>query len=146
VFAAPFFLFPLSGALGQVFPAPLAERPSPLSRIRPDSTVNKLLDGLEEEAAVNRFKDPWAWRIKGLIEQGPDAVPDLIAELDATDNDMMLRSLGFILLAIGDKRAVPALIRALPKALRKPGSDMGCRAEDPELMALMRKHDLDKED
>jgi len=131
---------------GQVFPGPAAAQPSPLSRVRPDSTVNKLLDGLEEEAAVNRFKDSWAWRIKGLIDQGPEAVPDLIAELDVTDNDMMLRSLGFILRAIGDKRAASALIRALPKTLRKPGSDMGCRAEDPELMAFMKKHDLDKED
>jgi len=131
---------------GQVIETRLAERPSPLSRVRSETSINKLLDGLEEEAAVNRFKDSWAWRIKGLIDQGPDAVPDLIAELDATDNDMMLRSLGFILRAIGDKRAVPALIRALPKTLRKPGSDMGCRAEDPELHAFMKKHDLDKED
>src|SRR5438270_11978191 len=54
-------------AWGQVIEAQVGERPSPLSRMRPDSTVNKLLDGLEEEAAVNRFKDSWAWRIKGLI-------------------------------------------------------------------------------
>jgi hypothetical protein len=140
---------PLAGAIAptmqaQVFPAPA--QASPITRVRPQSTVNRLLDALEEESVQNRWRDPWAMRIKGLVEQGPDAVPDLIAELDATDNDMMLRTLGFVLRAIGDKRAVPALIRALPKTLRKPGSDMGLRAEDRDLLAFMQKHDLDKED
>ena len=51
--------------------------------------------------------------LKALVDEGPAAVPELIAELDATDDDIMLRNLGFILRAIGDKRAVPALIRAL---------------------------------
>jgi hypothetical protein len=132
-------------ARGQVVTAAGAQQ-SPLSRVRPDSPVNKLLDALEEEAVLNRFKDPWAWRLKGLVDQGPEAVPDLIAELDATDNDMMLRSLGFVLRAIGDKRAVPALIRTLPKTLKKPGSDMGCGAEDAELLAFLQKHDLNKDD
>jgi hypothetical protein len=118
----------------QVFPAP--QQPSPITRLRPQSTVNRLLDALEEESVRNRFRDPWAMRIKGLVEQGPDAVTDLISELDATDNDMMLRTLGFVLRAIGDKRAVPALIRALPRTLRKPGSNMGLRAEDKELLGL----------
>src|SRR5262245_43202133 len=131
-------------AQAQVFPAPA--QPSPITRVRPQSTVNRLLDALEEESVQNRWRDPWAMRIKGLVEQGPDAVPDLIAELDATDNDMMLRTLGFVLRAIGDKRAVPALIRALPKTLRKPGSDMGLRAEDMELLDFMQKHDLNKDD
>lgn len=54
----------------------------------------------------------------------------------------MLRSLGFTLRAIGDKRAVPALIRAIPKTLRPPGSDMGLRAEAPELLKFAQQHDL----
>ena len=51
----------------------------------------------------------------------------------------MLRSLGFVLRAIGDKRAVPALIRAIPTTLRKPGSDMRCRADEGELFTCMQK-------
>jgi hypothetical protein len=145
-FAAIFVSFTshCPSARGQAI-AQLNPQPSPITRLRPESTVNRLLDALEEEAVQNRFRDLWAWRLKGLVDQGPDAVPDLIVELDATDNDMMLRNLGFILRAIGDKRAVPALIRALPKTLKKPGSDMGCRADDPELLAFMQKHDLDKD-
>ena len=115
-------------------------------RIRPQSQVNKALEALEQDYAQFSFKDPWAFRLKEIIEMGPDAVPELIAELDATDSDIMLRSLGFMLRAIGDKRAVPALIRAIPKTLRKPGSDMGCRADDAELFAFMQKHDLDEQD
>ena len=84
--------------------------------------------------------------IESLVALGPDALPELIAELDATDNDMMLRCLGFTLRAIGDARATPALIRTIPKTLRPPGSDMGLRAEDEKLAAFMKKHDLDDRD
>jgi hypothetical protein len=79
--------------------------------------------------------------LKLIADQGQSAVPDLIVELDATDDDMMLRSLGFILRAIGDKRAVPALIRAIPKTLRKPASGFGLRADDAELLAFMQKNE-----
>jgi hypothetical protein len=71
---------------------------------------------------------------------GKPAVPELVAELDRTDRDGTLRSLGFTLRAIGDPRAVPALIRAIPKALRPLGSDFGLGIADPELRAFMRAH------
>ncbi len=115
-------------------------------RVRPDSRVNRLLDALDQEYKAKQFSEAWAWHLKSIVEIGKDAVPDLIKELDATDSDIMLRNLGFMLRAIGDKRALPALIRAFPKTLRKPGSDMGLRAEDKELLAFMQKHDLDKTD
>ena len=52
-------------------------------------------------------------------------MPPLIEELERTTADQPLRSLGFTLRAIGDPRAVPALIRAIPRTLMPPGSDFG---------------------
>jgi hypothetical protein len=46
--------------------------------------------------------------------------------------------------AIGDPRAVPALIRALPKTLLPSSSDYGLIVSDKELMAFMQTHDLDQ--
>jgi hypothetical protein len=114
-----------------------------VQRKRPDSKVNRLLDELDTRYRTDAFRDPWARVLKEIVDIGPEAVPDLIAELDSTTSDIMQRNLGFMLRAIGDKRAVPALIRAFPRTCRKPGSDMGCRADDKEILAFMQKHDLD---
>jgi hypothetical protein len=125
-----------------------ADKPAaePPTRKRPDNDIGRLLNALEEAGKTRAFDDEWALRLKAVIDYGPKGVPELIKELDATPSDMMQRCLGFSLRAIGDKRAVPALIRAFPKTLRPPGSDMGCRAKDKELNAFMQKHDLDPDD
>ncbi len=116
----------------------------PATRQRAATPTGKLLDQLEEQNAGNvRFQDPWCQTLKEIVDLGPAAVPELIEELNATNSDMMLRCLGFALRAINDKRAVPALIRAIPKTLLPAGSDMGCRAEDPVLVKFMQQHDLD---
>ncbi len=88
----------------------------------------------------------WATAARTLKEIGRPAVPLLIEELERTTADRPLRSLGFTLRAIGDPRAVPALIRAIPRTLMPPGSDFGLRMDDPELLAFLRKHDLSKDD
>jgi hypothetical protein len=82
--------------------------------------------------------------MRKIVAMGPDVVPQLVAELDRTSNDMMLRCLAFMLRAIGDKRAVPGLIRAIPKTLIRPGSDMGLRIDgtDQTLLKFMQQHDL----
>jgi hypothetical protein len=82
--------------------------------------------------------------LRELVNLGPAAVPELIDELDTTQDERMMRSLGFVLRAIGDKRAVPSLIRALPKTCLPPSSDYGDRVEDADLMAFMRKYDLEE--
>ncbi|MEX2140548.1 MAG: hypothetical protein WD894_14895, partial [Pirellulales bacterium] len=118
-----------------------------VSRKRPATPIGKLLDELaEQNASSDRFHDVWARTLKEIVDLGPEAVPELIAELDATSNDMMLRCLGFTLRAIDDKRAVPALIRAIPKTLLPPGSDMGLRAEEESLAKFMQQYDLDDRD
>src|SRR5689334_5098651 len=60
-------------------------------------------------------------QIKKLVDIGPDAVPALCMELDRATRDVPLRLIPFTLRAIGDPRAVPALIRTIPKTLRPPG-------------------------
>ena len=90
--------------------------------------------------------EEWAQTIRELATIGKDAVPELVAELDRTDRDATFRSLAFSLRAIGDPRAVPALIRAIPKALRPPGSDCGVGIADPDLRAFMLAHQNYKDD
>lgn len=84
--------------------------------------------------------EEWARNIRELVEIGKPAVPELVAELDRTDHNSTLRSLGFTLRAIGDKRAVAALIRAIPKTNIHGGSDCLVTIVDPELRRFMQQH------
>ncbi|MEW4561192.1 carboxypeptidase regulatory-like domain-containing protein [Bremerella sp. JC770] len=121
-----------------------AKRPT---RDRPDTPIGRLLDELEEmNSGPDRFEDVWATQLKQIIDMGADAVPELIAELDHTENEMMLRCMGFTLRGIGDPRAVPALIRAIPKTYQPSSSDMGLRAKSKPLAEFLQKHDLGKRD
>ncbi len=90
--------------------------------------------------------EAWATAIRDLVAIGRPAVPPLIEELDKTTDPMMLRSLGFALRALGDPRAVPALIRAIPRTLVPSGSDYGLKMNNANLLAFLQKHDLDKGD
>ncbi len=126
-----------------------SKQPPMKFRIRRNTSTNRLLDKLEDMNQTNelRLSEPWAELLREIVEGGPKVVPELIEELDATDNQAMLRCLGFVLRAIGDKRAVPALIRAIPKTLQPGASDYGVSIEnDDELLRFMQKYDLDEED
>ena len=125
-----------------------ADSPKVPSRVRRDTPTGRLLNELEQmNSGPQVFDEPWANLLRKIVNLGPDAVPELIDELDATNDDYMMRCMAFVLRAIGDKRAVPALIRAIPKTLRPSTSDMGCRIENDEtLQKFMQKHDLDETD
>ncbi len=86
----------------------------------------------------------WCMLMRELVALGPAAVPQICDELDRTTEDRTQRRLAFALRAIGDTRAVPALIRSIPKTLQPPSSDYGLIVEDAELAAFMQKHDLSK--
>jgi beta-lactamase regulating signal transducer with metallopeptidase domain len=86
----------------------------------------------------------WCLLMQELVAVGREAVPQLCAELDATTENRMLRRLAFALRAIGDQRAVPALIRAIPKTLLPASSDYGLIVADRELTEFMQTHQLDK--
>jgi hypothetical protein len=96
-------------------------------------------------ATDTRNCEQWAPAIRALARIGRPAVPPLIEELDRTTDDCVLRSLAFTLRAIGDPRAVPALIRAIPRTLIDDHGDFGLWVPDPELLAFMQKHDISSE-
>jgi hypothetical protein len=109
---------------------------------RQDTEVGKLLTRLD--AVQNRAgQDEWSIVLRDMILLGPKAVPELIVEMDAAKSDMSMRCLAFVLRGIGDKRAIPCLIRAIPRSCIRPGSDMGYRANDPKLLAFMQEHDTE---
>ena len=84
----------------------------------------------------------WCSLMRELVAIGRGAAPQLCAELDRTTEDRTLRRLGFAARAIGDPRAVPALIRAIPRTLLPASSDYGLIVEDGRLMEFMQKNDL----
>ncbi len=114
-------------------------------RSRRETQAGRLLDELEKHNRRNRaFTDPWCRTLKAIVDLGPAAVPEIIEELDATDNGRMLGCLGFILRGIGDKRAIPGLIRSIPMTLRPPGSDMGLEGGDARLVKFMQQNSVDR--
>jgi len=111
-------------------PAPQAER------IEAALKILRVYDLREREG-------DWATAIRELIKIGKPAVPRLIEELDRTDRDRALRALGFVLRGIGDPRAVPGLIRAIPRLIQPASSDFGLTIKnDPELLKFMWANDL----
>ena len=102
------------------------------------------------EAALKMFRvyrvgeraNDWALALRELITIGKPAVPRLIEELDKTNDDKTLRALGFVLRGINDPRAIPALIRAIPRLIQPTSSDCGvvCKG-NPKLQEFMRLHD-----
>ena len=90
----------------------------------------------------------WCSLMRDLVGMGRDAVPLICAELDRTTEDAALRRLAFALRAIGDKSAVPALIRAIPRTLLlSSGHVLFFVAEETvegadELAAFMQEHVL----
>jgi len=86
----------------------------------------------------------WCSLMRELVAVGQEAVPQLCAELDRTTVDRAIRRLAFALRAIGDPRAVPALIRAIPRTHLPSSSDYGLIVADQALTEFMQAHDLDE--
>jgi len=114
-----------------------------LSKKPSDRTAQIILEFRKLNHTVDEC-ELWCLLMRELVAVGRDAVPQLCAELDRTTENVMLRRLGFALRAIGDARAVPALIRALPKTLLPGSSGYGLIVGERELMDFMQTHDLDK--
>ena len=112
-----------------------------LSKQPSDRTAQILLEFRKLNHTVDET-ELWCSLMRELVAVGREAVPQLCAELDQTTENKMLRRLGFALRAIGDARAVPALIRAIPKTLLPSSSDYGLLVNDKELNDFMQAHDL----
>jgi len=111
--AIPFLIvslavLPVATCLPQTPPAPSAEV---------DRRVASILADWEKLPSIFDDIGVYTAQIKELVDIGKPAVPALTAALDRTSRDTPMRLLGFTLRAIGDPRAVPALIRAFPKTL-----------------------------
>src|SRR5436190_1459464 len=108
-----------------------------------DNTITAVLADWDALPTVFDDIDIYARQIRQLAEIGKPAVPALTAALDKTSRDTEMRLLAFTLRAIGDPRAVPALIRAIPKTLLPPGSDCGMSVSDRQVLKFMQSNDLD---
>jgi hypothetical protein len=113
----------------------------------PRTPSDRVTQILLEFRKLNRTVDEtelWCLLMRELVAVGRDAVPQLCNELDRTSDDRTLRRLAFAMRAIGDARAVPALIRAIPKSLLPSSSDYGLIVGDNELTDFMQAHDLNQ--
>ncbi len=113
-----------------------------LSKNPDERTAQILLEFRKRNHTLDEC-ETWCMLMRELVKIGGDAIPQLSAELDQTTESGMLRRLPFALRAIGDARAVPALIRAIPKTIGRIG-DFGLIVHDKELLEFMQAHDLDK--
>lgn len=102
-------------------------------------SLNKLKNSVDDiRASISHIRE--------LVSIGPEAVPLLVEELDETTEDLMIVRLAFSLRAIGDPRAVPGLIRVLPKTLFTYRTGIGLFIDDPELTRFMKRYDLQNKD
>ncbi|MEM8945720.1 MAG: M56 family metallopeptidase [Planctomycetota bacterium] len=108
---------------------------------------------LKAEEAINTLVDPtlmgdidqWGVAIRTLVEIGKPIVPRLIEKLDEQERDHPIRKLVFTLRAIDDPRAVPALIRVIPRTHQPPASDYGLQVNDVELEEFLKRHDTEND-
>ena len=114
-----------------------------------DDEVSRLLSEIaflnkrEERGANSTRSVRYGAGVMRLTSFGSAAVPRIIEELDRTDDARMIATLAFVLRAIGDKRGVPALIRAIPRTY-VPQDDcnwiQSTNVIDKELIAFFRQH------
>ncbi|NQT15368.1 MAG: hypothetical protein HQ582_21610, partial [Planctomycetes bacterium] len=111
-----------------------------------DDRIEAAIEVLKYCPFARSREESWATAIRELIEIGKPAVPKLVAELDRTERHQTLRALGFVFRGIGDPRAVPALIRAIPRM--PPGAgDYGLGIDgNPDLLKFMQQYDSSERD
>jgi serine/threonine protein kinase/protein involved in polysaccharide export with SLBB domain len=103
----------------------------------------EFLNKHEEHGANSARSVRYGADVMRLTNLGAAAVPSIIEELDRTDDPRMIATLAFVLRAIGDKRGVPALIRAIPRthvAIDDCNWIHSTKAIDKELIAFFRQH------
>ncbi len=106
-----------------------------------DQLLQQLQDNRQDLGGV-----PWSKSLRDLILLGPAATPILTRRLEETEDGYRIRCIVFALRGIGDKRAIPALIRAIPKTLQPSASDYGLQCQDAALHQFLQAHDTDFDD
>ncbi|MFO0977806.1 MAG: M56 family metallopeptidase [Planctomycetaceae bacterium] len=84
----------------------------------------------------------WCMLLREVVKIGPPAVLPLCKELESTNSNPMMRRIAVALRALNDPRAVPSLIRTLPRTLLPSSSDYGLVVEDAELASFMRENSI----
>ena len=110
--------------------------------IKPSERTDQILVEFRKLKGTVDNAELWCALLRELKSVGDAAVPQVCAELDQTTEDQALRRLAFALRAIGDARAVPALIRAMPSTLLPGSSDFGLIVHDGALAEFMQEFDL----
>jgi hypothetical protein len=110
--------------------------------IPPSERTARILEEFRKLEHTVDETELWCSLMRELVAIGRDATPQLCAELDRTTADRTLRRLAFAARAIGDARAVPALIRAIPRTLLPASSDYGLIVADGRLAEFMHRHQL----
>ncbi len=137
--------------LGLILCLPAASRstaadPQAQSRTKKEALDFATIERVQQQVDILRgfeiSKDPaiWTGALRTLIEIGKPAVPLLCEELDHTERNQSLRALGYVLRGCDDRRAIPALIRAIPRTLMPAGSDYGLPCDDPDLLKFLQQH------
>lgn len=120
------------------------EKPVIAAAVELDEATAKRVEAALDVLRTYQINDDtkiWAGAIRELIEIGTPAVPTLSKELDQTQRQETMRALGFVLRGIGDPRAIPALIRAIPRTLQPGLSDYGLDLKgDDALLKFMQNH------
>jgi beta-lactamase regulating signal transducer with metallopeptidase domain len=116
------------------------ERKKQAINATPINSVADAIEVLTEGPKVDPT-DVWVRAIKYLVDHKEEAFPAVVKQLDAETRDHPIAKLAFALRAMGDKRAVPVLIRTLPKTLLPSRSDFGLIVEDPDLCRFAQQHD-----
>lgn len=111
-----------------------------------DARVREILRRLfpaDEKVSNTSHELGRGFYLRELIQLGPKAVPQICDALDHASDGGNIAILAFSLRAIGDLRAAPALIRALPKTNR--WSSPYFSPSEPELKAFFEKYYLPSE-
>ncbi|HIJ52460.1 MAG TPA: hypothetical protein HPP66_04820 [Planctomycetes bacterium] len=103
-------------------------------------SVSELIDILHN-SSVGKDKKKWFAAVHRLVEIGPTAVPELVAELRQTEKPQTQSRLALTLRAIGDPKAVPGLIDGLGRS--GFSSDYGIGEPRTELDMFFKQHQLD---
>jgi hypothetical protein len=112
----------------------------------PSARTARLMEEFDKHEQVDRMRNPyeeperWCALMRELVAIGPTAVPQICEELDRTQQERVLQRLCFALRAIGDPRAVPALIRAVPKTLSRRTGPTVMHVKDRELGTFLRQN------
>jgi RNA polymerase sigma factor (sigma-70 family) len=124
---------PMSAPIAKLYPMPAPSSLTPQQR-----RIYELVYDLRNEVPPSRPEE-WIATLREITQIGSPAVPALCVELDRTSKDGTQRLLIMALRIIGDARAVPTLINAIPR-VAGASSDYSFKVSDLGLRGFLDSH------